>query len=408
MDILSFLHSNEHKLQKNLLFLFKKAYFCLLNKRSFTVNRKFFLHIYLLFGMLFFLPVTLQAAGGSFTVIIDPGHGGKDPGAVRNYKEKDIVLAISLKLGKLITDNHKDVKVIYTRSTDKYLTLNQRADIANKHKADLFISIHTNSTDDKIIRAKGSETYTLGLARTEENLRVAMKENAAILLEEDYMEKYEGFDPKSAESYIVFEFMQNAYMEQSIAFASEIETALKTKAQRTNRGVKQAGLLVLRETGMPSVLVELGFINNPDDEKFMNSADGQTKLANSLYTAFAKYKREFDRKEGIVHTNGNNKPATTQPAPTPATNNSNTAKTGNAGKIVYKVQVLASEKKLPANSREFKGYKDLDFYQEKGLYKYTYGETTDFDAIREIRKKVAKDFKDAFIVKFKDDKKITN
>ncbi|MCD8042080.1 MAG: N-acetylmuramoyl-L-alanine amidase [Tannerellaceae bacterium] len=372
------------------------------------MNRKFFLHIYLLFGILFFLPVTLQAVGGSFTVIIDPGHGGKDPGAVRNYKEKDIVLAVSLKLGKLITDNHKDVKVIYTRSTDKYLTLNQRADIANKHKADLFISIHTNSTDDKVTRAKGSETYTLGLARTEENLKVAMKENAAILLEEDYMEKYEGFDPKSAESYIVFEFMQNAYMEQSIAFASEIETALKTKAQRTSRGVKQAGLLVLRETGMPSVLVELGFINNPDDEKFMNSADGQTKLANSLYTAFAKYKREFDRKEGIVHTNGNNKPATTQPATTPATNNTNTAKTGNAGKIVYKVQVLASEKKLPANSREFKGYKDLDFYQEKGLYKYTYGETTDFDAIREIRKKVAKDFKDAFIVKFKDGKKITN
>lgn len=367
----------------------------------------------------FFCMPAASKADKKFTLVIDAGHGGKDPGA-RGTKinEKQINLAVALKLGALITSNLNDVQVIYTRKTDKFIDLDERANIANWAKADLFISIHTNSVK-KGSSVSGTETYTLGLARTDENLAVAMRENSAILLEDNYLQKYEGFDPNSSESYIIFEFMQNKHMEQSIGLASEIQKSFRT-AGRGNRGVYQAGFLVLRKTSMPSVLIELGFISNRNEENFMGSAEGQAKLAKAIYTAFCKYKREYDRKRGGIEqtanagtsqasgTVPNNTVRSSASASTPAnkTKTTTSSPSQNTGKVVYKVQLFTSEKKLPAGSRQFKGYKNVDYYVEKGIYKYTYGESTSFDAIKKVRRQVVKDFGDAFIVAFKNGKKI--
>lgn len=356
----------------------------------------------------------LHAKEKSFTVVIDPGHGGRDPGAIgQSAKEKTINLAVALTLGEMIEKGNKDTRVVYTRKTDKFVELDERANIANRNKADLFISIHTNSVK-RGSSVKGAETFTLGLARTDENLEVAMRENSAILLEDNYLQKYEGFDPKSSESYIIFEFMQNKHMEQSVGFASYIQKEF-VKEKRANRGVKQGGLLVLRKTSMPAVLVELGFISNREEERFMASSTGQTKLARAVYNAFSQYKSAYDRRGGAL----NRSDVQSVAAAPSATNEQNVAArnrvveesgksvdTANAGQTVYKIQILASDKKLPANSRELKGYKNVDFFKEKGLYKYTYGESTDFNEMRSLRRKVARDFKDAFIVEFKNGVKV--
>jgi N-acetylmuramoyl-L-alanine amidase len=246
-----------------------------------------------------FFSLSLQAEEYTFTVVIDAGHGGRDPGAIgATAKEKDINLAVALKLGNLIESKHSDVQVVYTRKRDVFVELDERANIANRNKANLFISIHANAVV-RGARVTGTETFTLGLARSQENLEVAMRENSAILLEDDYLQKYEGFDPNSSESYIIFEFMQNKHMEQSIVFASEIQKSFAAIG-RGDRGVKQAGLLVLRKTGMPSVLVELGFITNRGEEQYMKSAEGQNRLAKSLYMAFLKYKQYYDRRKGTL------------------------------------------------------------------------------------------------------------
>ncbi len=367
-----------------------------------------------LFLILFFLLPAFEVVGKNFTVVIDPGHGGKDPGARgATVDEKTINLSVALKLGEMISSNHKDVNVIYTRKTDRFIELDERANIANRNKADLFISIHTNAVKTNTVR--GTETFTLGLARTEENLAVAMRENSAILLEEDYLQKYEGFDPNSTESYIIFEFMQNKHMEQSIGLASEIQKAFKSY-NRVDRGVRQAGLLVLRKTSMPSVLVELGFISNREEERYMKSVEGQRQLTKSLYDAFCKYKKEYDRKQGalansglkVVNTPANSnqsagkKNVTTQSNAVSKAGSSTTSK----GQVIYKVQFLTSSKQLSANSKLFKGYKNVSHYYENGLYKYTYGESTSLEEMKKIRRQVIKDFKDAFIVAFKDGKKV--
>ena len=408
------------------------------------MRKKAFLYINLLFALFFFLPV-IQAREKNFTVVIDAGHGGKDPGARgRIIQEKAINLAVALKFGEMIERNNHDVRVIYTRKTDRFIELDERANIANRNKADLFISIHTNAVK-RGSPVHGTETYTLGLARTDENLDVAMRENSAILLEDNYQQKYEGFDPNSSESYIIFEFMQNKHMEQSVSFASDIQKAF-TSCRRMDRGVRQAGFLVLRKTSMPSVLVELGFISNREEENFMASSEGQRKLASALYTAFSKFKRNYEGKGGSFV--GKNMAATPEnsarlverktelaqrkeekqtPPPGseadimnrkhPVAQQGTTMKAASLktevekkedtkGKVVYKVQFLTSDKKLPKNSRLFKGYKDVDYFVEKGIYKYTYGETTSFDSIRKTRREVAKTFKDAFIVAFKDGKKV--
>ena len=333
----------------------------------------------------------LQAREKTFTVVIDAGHGGKDPGARgANINEKEINLAVALKLGRLIENNAEDVRVIYTRKTDCFIELDERANIANRNKADLFVSIHTNAVK-RGSTVQGTETYTLGLARSEENLEVAMSENSK-------------------------------HIEQSISLASEIQKSFGA-CKRVDRGVRQAGFLVLRKTGMPSVLVELGYISNRQEEQFMRTAAGQNKLAEALYDAFCKYKRNYDRRKGNI-SGVVAAPVANEKTPPPGSEadilnkkqqvirqktsvSSTTSVNRNTkGKVIYKIQFLTSNKKLPANSRLFKGYKNVDFYVEKGIYKYTYGETTDFNSIWKMRRTIAKDFKDAFIIAFKDGKKV--
>lgn len=244
------------------------------------------------------LNFTLVSAD-KFIVVIDAGHGGKDGGAIRGtYKEKEINLKVAQALGKLIESNMNDVKVIYTRKSDVFVDLYKRADIANKAKANLFISIHTNSTAAKTTTASGADTYILGLARSEENLAVAKRENSVILLEDNYNKRYEGFDPNSPESNIIFEFMTDKYMEQSLQFATQVQSGFSKVAKRVDRGVLQAGFLVLRESGMPSVLIELGFINNPAEAKYLSSSIGQRAMASAIYSGLEKYKKDFDKKQG--------------------------------------------------------------------------------------------------------------
>ena len=229
---------------------------------------------------------------GAYTVVIDAGHGGKDSGAVGKVaKEKNINLAVALKLGELIAANCPDVKVVYTRKTDVFVELDERANIANRAKADLFISIHTNATAAKV-GPRGAETYTLGMHRAADNLAVAKRENSVITLESDYQQKYEGFDPNSSESYIIFEFMQDQNMASSVEFAKGVQEQFARTAGRVNKGVYQAGFLVLRETSMPSVLIELGYISTPDEEQYLNTAKGQQAMALSIYNAFKNYKNK--------------------------------------------------------------------------------------------------------------------
>jgi N-acetylmuramoyl-L-alanine amidase len=377
------------------------------------VTKSFFLYINLLMALFLSQPM-LQAREKTFVVVIDAGHGGKDPGARGTIiDEKAINLSVALKLGERISAAHSDVKIIYTRKTDRFIELDERANIANRNKADLFISIHTNAVK-RGSSVRGTETYSLGLARTDENLEVAMRENSAILLEDNYEQTYEGFDPNSSESYIIFEFMQNKHMEQSVGFASEIQKSF-VSVGRQDRGVRQAGFLVLRKTSMPSVLVELGYISNRDEERFMKSSEGQNKLVSALADAFTKYKKRYDR-GGLsgevaskrVETSSANVPSQEKPvvAEEEIVDTEKDVDTSSASEVVYKVQILTSDKKLSKNAKVFKGYKNVDCFVEKGIYKYTYGETTDFNSIKKLRRKVAKDFKDAFIVAFKDGKKV--
>jgi len=222
-------------------------------------------------------------------VVIDPGHGGKDPGAVnKSIREKDVVLGIGLKLGKYMNENFPDVKVIFTRNTDVFVPLIDRSRIANKNKANLFISIHANFCGTPATR--GTETFFLGLARSNENLDVAKKENSVILLEDNYASVYEGFDPNSSESYIMFETVQDIYMRQSLSFADDIQHQFKSRIESPGRGVKQAGFLVLRMSSMPSVLVESGFISNKIEANYLSSEDGQRDIAMSIIDAFRKFK----------------------------------------------------------------------------------------------------------------------
>ena len=370
-----------------------------------TLKYTLFIIIYLL-GIV--CPITVEAKEREFTVVIDAGHGGKDPGARGVLtQEKHINLAVSLKFGALVKRSHPKVNIIYTRKTDRFIELNERANIANRAKADLFISIHTNAVT-RGSSVKGTETFTLGLSRTDENLEVAMRENSAILLEDNYKQTYEGFDPRSSESYIIFEFTQNKHVEQSVSFASEIQKAFVQK-KRGNRGVRQAGLLVLRKTSMPSVLVELGFISNREEERFMRSTAGQNKLADALFRAFSTYKDGYDRKQGSLNGSVAKAPVKVNSGQNnPPTKQVTTSKTQSSkkGQVIYLVQILTSDKKLPSNSKLLKGYKNVSVTYEKRLYKYTYGESSDFNTIKQVRRRLVKDFKDAFIIAYKDGKRV--
>ena len=242
--------------------------------------------------MTLILAVTAVAANKTFTLVIDAGHGGHDAGALGKLtKEKHINLNVALAFGRKVEANCPDVKVVYTRKTDVFVPLHTRADIANRAKADLFVSIHTNAVKKGIVR--GMETYTLGMHRAADNLEVAKRENEVILYEKDYKQRYEGFDPTSSESYIMFEFIQDKYMAQSVDLAKYVQRRTCASAGRTNKGVKQAGFLVLRETSMPSCLIELGFISTPDEERFLHSSSGVEQLAQGIYQAFIDYKKQY-------------------------------------------------------------------------------------------------------------------
>ena len=344
-------------------------------------------------------------------MVIDPGHGGNDPGAVgKTAKEKDINLAVSKLAGSYIANEHKDVKVVYTRQTDVYLKLEKRTDIANKANADLFISIHSNATKTK--STSGAEVFILGNHRTKDNLEVAKRENSVILLESDHEQKYNGFDPNSAESYIIFEFMQNKYVEQSLNFASMVQKELVKTAKRKDRGVKQAGFWVLVGAAMPRVLVELDFISNIEAEKYISSKSGQEKMARAIANAFTQYKSEYDhRKNNSTPPQNTPKEIINEKVEEVASNNIKEEEVQQSNvtnnKITYKVQILVSSKKLAPTSPELKKYK-ADFYLENNLYKYTYGETSDWDEIYKIKESLSKDFKGAFIVTFKDGVKVSN
>lgn len=378
------------------------------------------------------LPFFCQPVKGKdFVVVIDPGHGGHDPGAIgKRGKEKNINLNVALKVGRLIQNNCNDVKLVYTRKTDVFIPLDRRAQIANNAKADLFISIHTNSVArGKTVR--GAETYTLGLHRTEENLEVAKKENSVILIEDDYKQRYAGFNPNSSESYIIFEFLQDKNMEKSVKLATLIQRQFKSTARRIDKGVHQAGFLVLRATSMPSVLVELGYISTPDEEDYLLSDAGTTALANSIYKAFLNYKREHDAPAGrstvqrqdlpepeatpeepVIERQTADAQTATEPAkerksptPSPARRTSGTQSKA-SGKPVFKIQILASDKVLPKGSKQLKGLSPVNYYREKGLYKYTYGESTDYNQILRMKRNISTKFKDAFIIAFKNGEKM--
>jgi N-acetylmuramoyl-L-alanine amidase len=343
-----------------------------------------------------FYTTSLTAQSRSFTVVIDPGHGGRDPGALGlTSKEKDIVLSVGLKLGKLIEDNHPDVKVIYTRDKDVFVPLNQRATIANKAHADLFISLHCNALDRRKTSPQGVETFVLGLHRSNDNLDVAKAENAVIMYEDDYSVKYEGFNPNEPESYIIFEFMANEFLDQSVQLASLVQNQLVSNSKRVNRNVRQAGFLVLREVAMPSVLVELGYISNKKEENYLKSSSGQTSLANSIYNGFREYKREHDKKS-FVFSNRN--------LGTPDSRSGGVVQS--IGGIEYRIQIFASVNKLENGAPEFKGLGPVDFYKDGNLYKYTYGKTNNPNDLKNELRDVKKKFKDAFIIELENGKRV--
>lgn len=360
--------------------------------------RKQLFFLFWIFIPVFFITArSVSAQNRKFTVVIDPGHGGKDPGAVgSNSKEKDIVLSVGLKLGKLIENNHSDVSVVYTRKDDRFVELNQRAGIANRAHADLFISLHCNALDRRKTSPQGVETFVLGLHRSKDNLDVAKAENSVIMYEEDYSVKYEGFNPNEPESYIIFEFMANEFLDRSVYFASMVQNQLVTNSKRVNRNVRQAGFLVLREVAMPSVLVELGYISNREDERYMKSEGGQTSLAASIYNGFKEYKREYDKKSYVFANGG------TQRQQAQGTQSSNIVVNGKE----YRVQFLTSSRKYENGTSVFKGLTPVDYYTDGKTYKYTYGRTTSPDESKELLRKVRKKFKDAFIIEFVDGERV--
>ncbi|WP_294456718.1 N-acetylmuramoyl-L-alanine amidase [uncultured Bacteroides sp.] len=365
--------------------------------------------LYKLLWCLFFCFLSVHAEGKTddrFVVVLDPGHGGNDPGAIgRKGKEKNINLNVAVKLGNLIENNCKDVRVVYTRKTDKFVPLHTRAEIANNAKANLFISIHTNAVARKNSGVMGTETYTLGLHRTEENLEVAKKENSVILIEDDYKQRYAGFNPNSSESYIIFEFMQDKNMAQSVNFATLVQKNFKG-CNRIDKGVHQAGFLVLRETSMPSVLVELGYISNPTEENYLLSERGTSELANAIFKALINYKNNVP---ASLQTGQNDRVVELKKENTSTfkTQDKKVEKVTKDSKPVFKIQILASDKVIAKNSRQFKGLSPVDYYKENGMIKYTYAEDTDYNKILRIKRKtVDPKFKDAFIIAFKNGEKM--
>ena len=370
--------------------------------------------------------------GRDFVVVIDAGHGGHDPGAIGKFsKEKNINLNVALKFGNLIKNNNDDVKIVYTRTKDVFIPLDRRAEIANDAKADLFISIHTNALANNRT-AKGASTWTLGLAKSKANLAVAKRENSVILYESDYQTRYAGFNPNSAESYIIFEFMQDKYMAQSVHLASLVQKQFKHTSKRIDRGVHQAGFLVLKASAMPSILIELGFISTPEEEQFLNTDNGANTLANGIYRAFLSYKREHEMRltgssRTIVPTepltdvtedanseniDSTSKPVVVEAQPQRKAQQRNEERpiiaesATNDSEIMFKIQILTSSKSLSKNDKRLKDLEDVDYYKEGGIYKYTCGTSPDYNKVLRIKRSINARFRDAFIIAFRNGEKM--
>lgn len=375
------------------------------------MRRKLTFVIVLLFGIM----VSVTGAGKkTFTLVIDAGHGGHDSGAVgASSKEKNINLNVALAFGRLVEANCPDVNVVYTRKTDVFIALNERANIANRNKADLFISVHTNALPKGRV-ARGFEVYTLGMHRAADNLAVAKRENSVISLEKNYKQRYQGFDPNSSESYIMFEFIQDRNMSKSVELAKLIQKETCASAGRNNMGVHQAGFLVLRATSMPSCLIELGFITTPDEERFLNSKDGINRLARGIYNAFAKYKNKYNTGLSVPYIEEKEEAmpemaeTVEMPQPAPVAQVVETVpqpvpeQEETQGVPVFKVQVLASSKALRSDNSQFKGMTGFESYVEDNLVKYTYGASTDYNKISRIRQHLLEKFPQAFVIAFKD------
>lgn len=373
-------------------------------KHSEIKNGKLNLSIVIRITCLLLIIFTLLNDGGAmaqkadnrknWVIVIDPGHGGRDPGALGSFSyEKNITLAVSLKTGELIERNISNVKVIYTRKTDTFVELADRANIANKNKADLFISIHANW--HRLSSTYGAETYIMGHHKDQQNLEVAMKENEVILLEKDYSTRYEGFDPKSPESYIIFTLMQSAFFEQSTNLASKIQNQFREQVKRYDRGVKQAGFWVLYMTTMPSVLIELGFISNPSEEKYLNSKQGQDDLAMAIFNASRDYIEEVDKKSGISAIKLESKTDSVA-----SVKNDDT----NENQIFFTVQIVSSVKKIELKPQNFKNIKDVNELHIGNRYRYTTGKFTDYNEALSYRKKIESLYPDAFIIAVKENK----
>jgi N-acetylmuramoyl-L-alanine amidase len=337
---------------------------------------------------------TGDKTGKGWVIVIDAGHGGKDPGARGSISwEKDINLAIALKTGEYIEKNIKNVTVIYTRKDDSTVDLRDRPKIANKMNADLFISIHTNSTTSR--KVMGAETWIMGYAKDQANLEVAMTENSAMLREDDYSTKYEDFDPKSSESYIMFATVQKVFQKQSEDLASKIQTQFRERVNRYDRDVKQAGFWVLYHTKMPSVLVETGFITNPVEEKYLNSKEGQDYLASSIYRACRDYLNEIDSKSGISLKRNQ------EPDPADDTISSAAPETD---EIFFMVQLTSSVTKTEIKPENFKGINEITELYAQDRYRYAAGNFSDYSSAANYRNKIEVLYPDAFVVAVKDNK----
>ena len=392
-------------------------------------------------------------ANRKFTLCIDPGHGGKDTGAPGSKSvEKDINLSVALAFGRYVERNCPDVTVVYTRKTDVFIPLYERAEIANRKKADLFISVHTNALKGNH-SMRGVETYTLGDGRSQakkENLEVAKRENSVILLEKDYQQHYVGFDPNSPESNIMFEFIQDKNLTRSIEFAKMLQTHVCRAANRPNKGVHQQNLAMLRLTSMPARLIELGYISTPEEERMLNDKAQVDNMARGIYNAFVQYKNKYDTRMTVPYKTISD-PISETPEPVQTTGTDNTdmqasadnpnkdnadntanpernpkpSRTNNAekkpaktqtvarptGRIdktqpVFKVQIIAAQRQLKAGDHNFRGLEGCEFYQENGMVKYTYGASNNYNEIYRLRKAILDKFPGAFIIAFKNGDKM--
>ena len=397
--------------------------------------------ITLIWVVLWMLAMTSFAANRNFTLVIDAGHGGHDAGARGAISmEKNVNLSVALQFGRYVEKYMPEVRVIYTRKTDKFVSLIERANIANRANADLFISVHTNALPAGKI-ARGFETYTLGMHRAKDNLDVAMRENSVISMEKDYKQTYQGFDPKSSESYIIFEFIQGKNMERSVELARMIQRKVCDNANRPDKGVHQAGFLVLRETSMPSCLIELGFITTPDEERILNNSDRVNDIAKSIYDGFAQYRNKYDKRVTVPYRPLQSgdveelKEQESQHQVEPQRKNEAQKKVEVLKKTedlkrtepqkkaevqkrvvaqkkpepkdapVFKLQIFVRDRILRKGDAHFKGETDYESFREGNLVKYTMGASSNYNEIYRLRKSLQEKFPEAFIIAFKNGQK---